>query len=69
MKWTDEVRVHLTTLLIVFIVLKLTGNVPWSWVWVLAPFWIPFVFTFVPSMLVLLVLLRRVNTRTKRRKR
>lgn len=28
-------------LLIVFIVLKLVGVIDWSWVWVLAPFWIP----------------------------
>lgn len=28
-------------LLIVFIVLKLVGVINWSWVWVLAPFWIP----------------------------
>jgi len=26
---------------IVFIVLKLTGLINWSWVWVLSPFWIP----------------------------
>lgn len=26
---------------VVFIVLKLTGVISWSWVWVLAPFWIP----------------------------
>jgi len=28
-------------LLVVFIVLKLTGVITWSWLWVLAPFWIP----------------------------
>lgn len=28
-------------LTIVFIVLKLTGVVAWSWWWVLAPIWIP----------------------------
>lgn len=28
-------------LLIVFITLKLTDNIDWSWWWVLAPFWIP----------------------------
>lgn len=28
-------------LLVIFIVLKLTDNVTWSWVWVLAPLWIP----------------------------
>jgi len=28
-------------LLIVFIVLKLTSIIDWSWWWVLSPFWIP----------------------------
>ena len=28
-------------LLIVFIVLKLTGNIEWGWLWVLSPLWIP----------------------------
>lgn len=28
-------------LAIVFIVLKLTGVISWSWLWVLAPIWIP----------------------------
>ncbi len=27
-------------LTIVFIILKLTGTIAWSWVWVLAPIWI-----------------------------
>ena len=27
-------------LLVVFIVLKLTGNIDWSWWWVLSPAWI-----------------------------
>ena len=30
-------------LTIVFITLKLTGYIDWSWVWVLAPLWIPIV--------------------------
>lgn len=25
---------------IAFIILKLTGYISWSWVWVLAPFWV-----------------------------
>lgn len=29
-------------ILIVFIILKLSGLVNWSWIWVLSPFWIPF---------------------------
>jgi len=33
---------------IVFIILKLTNNIDWSWWWVTAPFWIPLGFaTFV----------------------
>ena len=30
-----------TILAIVFMVLKLTGNIDWPWVWVFAPIWIP----------------------------
>lgn len=33
----------LSTLLIVFIVLKLCKVITWSWMWVLSPFWIPLV--------------------------
>lgn len=29
-------------LTIVFIVLKLTNNIDWSWLWVLSPLWISF---------------------------
>ena len=29
-----------TILTIVFVILKLTGTIDWSWVWVLAPLWI-----------------------------
>ena len=31
-------------LTIAFIVLKLCGVIDWSWVWVVAPIWIPFTF-------------------------
>ena len=35
-------RINLITVLaIIFIVLKLTGNISWSWVWVLGPIWMP----------------------------
>lgn len=30
---------------IVFLVLKLTGVIDWSWWWVTAPLWIPFIVT------------------------
>ena len=32
----------LTILGLIFITLKLTGNIAWSWWWVLAPFWAGF---------------------------
>lgn len=31
----------LNILTLIFIVLKLTGNIDWSWWWVLSPLWIP----------------------------
>lgn len=30
-----------SVLVLIFIVLKLTGLIDWSWVWVLSPVWIP----------------------------
>lgn len=34
-----------TLLTILFITLKLCNVISWSWVWVLAPLWIPFAIT------------------------
>lgn len=34
----------LTVIGVVFIILKLVGTINWPWLWVLAPFWIPFMF-------------------------
>ena len=36
-----------TVLFLVFLVLKLTDNIDWSWWWVTSPLWIPFVLVFV----------------------
>ena len=30
-----------TILFVVFLILKLTNNIDWSWWWVTAPLWIP----------------------------
>jgi len=30
-----------TVLFLVFLVLKLTGTITWSWLWVFSPLWIP----------------------------
>lgn len=39
-------------LTIVFITLKLTGNITWSWWWVLSPFTIPIAIVLVIGILV-----------------
>jgi len=31
----------LTILFVVFLTLKLTGNIDWSWWWVTSPLWLP----------------------------
>jgi energy-coupling factor transporter transmembrane protein EcfT len=40
-----------TVLFVVFLVLKLTGNIDWPWIWVFAPLWIGFIL-FLISVLV-----------------
>jgi hypothetical protein len=32
-----------TILFLIFLTLKLTNNIQWSWLWVTAPLWIPLV--------------------------
>ncbi len=44
-------------LAIVFITLKLTGYIDWSWWWVLAPIWMPFVLVMV--IIVILALMTK----------
>lgn len=39
-------------LTVVFIVLKLTGVIAWSWWWVLSPLWISFLFFIVIALIV-----------------
>ena len=34
-------------LFVVFLILKLTGCIDWSWWWVTAPLWIPFAITMI----------------------
>ncbi|MBD3949032.1 hypothetical protein ACDH46_04500 [Aerococcaceae bacterium zg-1292] len=38
-------------LTVLFIGLKLTGHITWSWWWVLSPFWIPYIILFVVAMI------------------
>jgi len=44
-------------LFIVFLVLKLTGNINWSWWWVTAPLWIPFAIAAIIGLIVLVIYL------------
>jgi hypothetical protein len=39
-------------LTILFVVLKLTGVILWSWLWVLSPLWIAFVLSIVAVLVV-----------------
>lgn len=48
---------------IAFIVLKLTGVIGWSWLWVLAPLWIPAVITLAIIVIVLVAILVRELTK------
>lgn len=44
-------------LTIAFIVLKLTGVISWSWLWVLSPIWIPTAIVLAAFLVVLIVVL------------
>lgn len=44
-----------TILFIVFLVLKLTNNIDWSWWWVTSPLWIPFALFFAIVAFVILI--------------
>ena len=37
----------ISALTLIFIVLKLTNNIKWSWIWVLSPIWITVIFLIV----------------------
>lgn len=42
-------------LTIAFIVLKLTGVISWSWLWVLSPLWITFLLVLVLTIIIALM--------------
>jgi hypothetical protein len=57
----------MTVVGVVLLVLKLLGLLAWSWVWVLAPFWIPVAFWFA-IVLVLGFLGGLIRGRARRRR-
>ena len=42
-------------LFVVFLILKLTGYIDWSWWWVTAPLWIPFAIAMIILVFILAV--------------
>lgn len=42
---------------VLFVGLKLTGYITWSWLWVLAPFWIPLIIGIVVILIYLGVII------------
>ena len=55
-------------LTIVFITLKLTDYIDWSWWWVLSPLWIPFVVIVLVLVIVLLAMFTNGRLTIRRRK-
>lgn len=56
-------------LAVALIVLKLTGVINWSWLWVLAPIWIPTAVTIAIIVIVLIVVLVKETLRALERRR
>jgi hypothetical protein len=51
---TKSVSLKLDMILfLIFLVLKLTDNIDWSWWWVTSPLWLPWVFVIVFSIVVI----------------
>ena len=48
-------------LTLIFIVLKLTGCITWSWVWVLAPLWIDFIIGAIIMVIAAIIAKKKFN--------
>ena len=57
-------------LTLIFITLKLTGYITWSWLWILAPMWTPiaFVIGFLLFGGIIAVIVDAINTTPRNRK-
>jgi hypothetical protein len=53
----DMYSIILVGLFFLFLALKLTGYIDWSWLWVLAPLWIPLAIVAVCGIGFLIILL------------
>jgi hypothetical protein len=50
-------------LAVAFIVLKLTGVINWSWLWVLAPIWIPTAITLAITLAIIVIVIVAILVR------
>lgn len=57
-----------TLLGVLFIALKLTHQIDWTWFWVLSPFWIPIVFLLCIAIIALLAVLAGAALKVRPRK-
>lgn len=48
----------LDLLTLMFVGLKLTGHITWSWIWVLSPTWLPIVVAYLVVTVLLLIINR-----------
>jgi predicted tellurium resistance membrane protein TerC len=62
---TNNARWFSSLLLLLFIALKLTGHITWSWWWVLSPEWIPTAITVVLFSIWVLVVYIKKKKREK----
>ena len=68
-RWRIGVLWAMFVTLLVFVILKLTGAVLWTWLWVISPLWIPVSLAFVIiSIVIIIAALRDIRERRKRRK-
>jgi hypothetical protein len=58
----------LSILTLIFITLKLTGYIAWSWWWVLSPLWIPFAIVIGIGIIALIVVMAGGSLNIKKRK-
>lgn len=57
-----------STLFIVFLVLKLTNTINWSWWWVTSPLWIPFALVlFIVIIVIIATFIRSIKNKQKKK--
>jgi len=44
---------------VAFTILKLCGVINWSWIWVLAPFWMPFVISLLIVTIIMIIIQKK----------